>query len=48
MQSLSSNNTNIKNPRKIYIDLLTDNEPIRQSESFCGNDIKTTNYSMYI
>ncbi len=37
-----------KKPRKIYIDLLTDTEPITQPESFCGNTIKTTNYSMYV
>ena len=43
-----TNNNTIKKPRKIYIDLLTDNELIIQPESYCGNTIKTTNYSMYI
>jgi hypothetical protein len=36
----------IKKPRIIYVDLLTDDEPIIQPEDFCGNAIKTTNYTM--
>ena len=41
------NNTNeIKKPRIIYVDLLTDDEPMIQPEDFCGNAIKTTNYTM--
>jgi hypothetical protein len=32
-------------PRKIYIDLLS-NEKIKQPENFCGNSIKTTQYTM--
>jgi len=38
----------IRRPRKIYIDLLSDEEPIIQPEIFCGNDIKTTHYNLYI
>ena len=40
------NNNAIKTARKIYIDLLSEEEPIIQQEKFCGNEIKTTNYSM--
>ena len=36
----------LKKPRIIYVDLLTDDEPIIQPEDFCGNAIKTTNYTM--
>jgi hypothetical protein len=42
----TNKNNTIKKSRKIYIDLLTDNEPIIQPELFCGNSIKTTNYNM--
>ena len=31
--------------RKLYIDLLTENE-IHQPENFCGNSIKTTRYTL--
>ena len=31
--------------RKLYIDLLTENE-IHQPENFCGNVIKTTRYTL--
>ena len=45
-EEYSSVKYTIKKSRKIYIDLLTDNEPIIQPELFCGNSIKTTNYNM--
>ena len=32
-------------PRKIYIDLLS-NEKIKQPENFCGNSIKSTQYTL--
>ena len=35
-----------KQPRKIYIDLLNDEEPIIQPETYCENYIKTTNYTL--
>ena len=31
--------------RKIYIDLLSNNE-LQQPEYFCGNEIKTTRFTM--
>ena len=48
MGCLNTNKNISKKPRKIYIDLLSDNEPVIQPESFCGNKIKTTNYSVYV
>ena len=48
MGCLSLNKTKNNKPRTIYIDLLSDNEPVIQPESFCGNKIKTTNYSVYV
>lgn len=48
MGCFNTNKNKEKKPRKIYIDLLTDTEPVIQPESFCGNTIKTTNYSMYV
>ena len=46
MGCFNTNENITKRPRKIYIDLLTDNEPILQPESFYGNGIKTTNYTL--
>lgn len=46
MGCFNTNYIDKNTPRKIYIDLMTDNEPIEQPEDFCGNVIKTTNYTM--
>ena len=35
----------IKKQRKLYIDLLSDNK-LKQPEKFCGNEIKTTRYTL--
>ena len=47
MGCFNSKKTNNKKPRTIYIDLLNEKEQINQLEEFCGNTIKTTNYTMY-
>ena len=39
------NNKRENLPRKIYIDLLSI-EKIKQPENFCGNSIKTTQYTL--
>ena len=41
----TKNNKNNKEQRKIYIDLLSENQ-IKQPEDFCGNKIKTTKFTM--
>lgn len=46
MGCINRDNNNQKVARKIYIDLLSENEPVIQPEKFCDNSIKTTNYSM--
>ena len=40
-----NNSKNKNNQRKLYIDLLT-NKKIEQPEKFCGNEIKTTRFTM--
>ena len=46
MGCINRDNNNQNVARKIYIDLLSENEPVIQPEKFCDNSIKTTNYSM--
>ena len=46
--SNKNNNNNNNKPRTIYIDLLSDDFPINQTDNFCSNEIKTTTYTMYI
>ena len=44
----NKNNNNNNKPRTIYIDLLSDDFQIIQTDNFCSNEIKTTTYTMYI
>lgn len=45
LNNLNNNSRNENIPRKIYIDLLSEDK-IQQPEDFCDNTIKTTRYTL--